>query len=295
MMSNYIRNNFEIETGSKILADAGKYRYGFYPFSSAMKKHTGLTTTKMYKKSVADLQQVWIEENNKLNLTKSELIPTKNTKTVTNYTFPHYLNDGSLIALKHSFKETPYLVIFKDGKEHKLATIGIATQEFLSVVNNKIAWTEHQKDLRHANKNYSNIITFDINTKSYKKLTQKERYFSPSHSNSGEKIASIRYKENIEYVIDIIDAKNGATIDSIPNPNNDFLSTPKWTKNDTAIIYLAKRNSKLAFFRYNFNTKTRQQLSEWTANTIGQFSLGNNAILTIAPPVIIADKPWLIS
>lgn len=274
MINNHIRNKYGIETGSKILADAGKYKYVVYPFSSAMKRHTGFSTTKMYKKSAFELQQKWKEEEAaNLHLTESELITKEKPKTVTNYTFPHYLNDGGIIAIKRSYKETPYLVILNNSSEEKLTNLGITAQEFISVTNNKITWTEYQKDLRHANKNYSNIITFNSKTKTKKKITTKKRYFSPSYSFDGDKITAVNYNENIVYSIDILDSKTGTIIESIPNKSNDFLSTPKWTQNDKSIIYLAKRNSKLAFFKYNFKTKSIEQISDWTTNTIGQFSI----------------------
>jgi len=177
MINNHIRNNYGIEKGKNILADAGSYKYVIYPFSSAMKNHTGLTTTKMYHKSALALQKRYKTETKTLNLTKSKPITKKNTKTITNYTFAKYLNDGSIIAIKKSFKETPYLVKLKNGSEQKLTNIGIAAQEFLSVTNDKILWTEHSKDLRHENKNYSNIVSFDMKTKLKKQLSSKTRYF----------------------------------------------------------------------------------------------------------------------
>jgi hypothetical protein len=278
MINNHIRNNYAIETGSKILADAGRYKYGLYPFSSAMKKHTGLNTTKIYKKSAFELQTKFKEEAVHLKLTQSELITKRKTKTVTHYTFPQYLNEGSIIAIKRSYKETPCLVIIENGIEEKLTTVGITAQEFLSVTNDKITWTEHQKDLRHANKNYSNIITYDLKKNTKKQLTTKKRYLSPNYSFDGDKIIVVTYKENIKYSLDILDSKTGAILENIPNPTNFFLSTPKWTKNDNSIIYLAKKKSKLAFFKYCIKTKSTQQISDWTANTIGQFSVSDNTI-----------------
>ncbi|MEI6865446.1 hypothetical protein [Flavicella sp.] len=278
MINNHIRNNYGIETGRKILADAGRYKSIIYPFSSAMKKYTGQTTTKMYEKSALEQQSIWAKENKTLKRTESTLITTEKTKTVTHYTFPQYLNDGSIIAIKRSYQETPYIVSLKNGEEKKLTSIGIAAEEFISAVNDQITWTEHQKDLRHANKNYSTIVIYNTKTKSKKHITTKTRYFSPSFSYNGQKIIAVNYHENISYTIDVLNVKTGTIIESLPNPNNDFLSNPKWTKNNGAIIYLVKRNSKLAFFKYNFIDKSTKQISDWTCNTIGQFSVSDTNI-----------------
>ena len=278
MISNHIRNNYNIETGSEILADAGKYKYGLYPFSSAMKKHTGFSTTKMYKKSAIDIQTKWKNENDTLHKSESTLIPTKTSKTVTHYTFSQYLNNGNIIALKRSFKETPYLIELTNNKEVKLTTIGIAAQEYLSVNNNFITWTEHQKDLRHANSNYSDILIYNYSTNKKEQFTKNKRYFSPHFSSDGSKITAVQYKENIKYTIDILEVSSGKLIETLPNPENDFLSTPKWTTNNTSIVYLAKRNSKLAFFKYNIATKATTQISNWTTAAIGQYNLSDSKL-----------------
>jgi len=278
MISNYLRNEYSIETGSKILAEAGKYKYGFYPFSSAMKKHTGHTTTEMYQKSAVAIQKKWKDENNLLKKSESTLVPSKTSKTVTHYTFPQYLNNGNIVALKRSFKETPYLIELKKNKEVKLTTVGIAAQEYLSIHNNYITWTEHQKDARHANNNYSDIIVYDYNTSKKKKITKNKRYFSPNFSFDGAKITAVQYKENIKYTIDILEASSGKLLETLPNPQNDFLSTPKWTTNNASIVYLAKRSSKLAFFRYDFSSNEITQISDWTTVAIGQYNLSESKI-----------------
>ncbi|WP_152287713.1 TolB family protein [Flavicella marina] len=277
MINNHVRNNYGIEKGSKILADAGKYKYGFYPFSSAMKAHTGLTTTKMYKESALALQEKWVSEAAQLDILETKKI-TKNNKTITHYTFPHYRKDGSIIAIKKSFQETPYIVQLDNGIEEKLTTIGISAQEYLASTENKLVWTEHQRDPRYANKNYSNIVTYDLTTKSKNTITTKQRYFSPSYNSNTKKIAAVKYSENISYQIDLIDAETGHVLETILNKESLFISTPKWTKDDKALIYLAKKQGKLAFFKYTFETKKTIQLSDWTNFTIGQYSVGDEKI-----------------
>lgn len=278
MISNYIRNNYDIETGRKILADAGKYKYVVYPFSSAMKKHTKLTTTKMYKVSAKALKNEFKTESTKLNLTQSKSVHSGKPKTVTHYTFPHYLNDETIVAIKRSFNETPHIVLIKNEIEKKLTTIGIAAEEFLSVTNNKLSWTEHKKDLRHANNNYSDIVVYDLNKNSKKTITNKQRYFAPSFSNDASKILAVNYDENITYSIDVLDADSGKIISKIPNPSNYSISTPKWSHGDLFCIYLAKKNGRLAFFKYDFKLNQSIQISDWTANTIGQFTIGKSDI-----------------
>lgn len=277
-IANHLRNNYGSQKGKEILADAGRYRYGFYPFSSAMKKQTGLTTSKMYKESHKTLQQKWKNEIKNISPTKSVALTEKNEKTVTNYKFPQYLNDGSIVSIKSSFKETPILVHIKNGSEQKIRNLDITAQDYIAVTNDKIAWTVYSKDLRRENKNYNDIVTYDYQSGVSRKITNKKRYFSPHISHDGSRIVAVEYNENTEYRINILDAKSGEVQYSLPNPDNDFLSTPKWNHNNTSCIYLVRRNSKIAFFSYHFETETTKQLSDWTTEGIGQFSLSDTHI-----------------
>lgn len=277
-IANHVRNNYGSEKGKQILADAGKYKYGFYPFSSAMKKQTGLTTSKMYKESHKALQQRWKNEVNNFEIIKSTALTEQNSKTVTNYKFPQYLNDGSMVAIKSSFKETPMLVHIANGYEQKIRNLDITAQDYLSVTDNKITWTTYSKDLRRENKNYNDIVIYDFQLGTSRKITDKKRYFSPHISNKGDRVVAVEYTEDAQYKINILDSQTGIVQYTIPNPKNDFLSTPKWNYKDSSIIYLVKRNSKIAFFSYHFETETTHQLSEWTTQGIGQYSLSDTHI-----------------
>ena len=277
-ITNHIRNTYGIEKGREILADAGRYKYIIYPFSNAMKAHTGLSTTKMYNEAYLKLQNKWKKESDALQITKSELIATPVKKTVTDYTFANYLNDKSIVAIKKSYKETPRLIRIYNSKEQKLTTIGISPQEFLSVKNNKVAWTEYQKDIRRNNKNYSNIVTYNFDTGIKNTLTKNSKLFSPEFSNTSKQIVAVRSDKNIQHNIVLLDAKSGKINKEIPNSLNDFISYPKWNYNDTAIYYLVKRNSRIAFFEFNIEKETTSQISDWTTHTIGAYTLSKDAI-----------------
>ncbi len=275
---NHIRNKYGVEQSRKILADAGKYKYILYPFSNAVKKHTGLSTTKLYKETYSELSKNWKNELEALQLSNTTQVSKPTKRTVTNYTFPQYLNDGSILCLKSSYKATPELVQISNNKETSLHKVGISAQEYLSVNNNFITWVEYKKDLRRANKNYSVIVTYDYTRKKRTQLTHKSKLFSPHYSSDGTKIVALNSNENIEHSIVIIDANTGQKISKIPNLTNDFISFPKWSSDNSQIIYIVKKNSKLAFFRYSLKDEKHIQITNWTNHTIGNYSISKNNI-----------------
>jgi hypothetical protein len=266
---NYTRNKYGTDVWKYILSDAGRYTYFPYPFSRAMQRHTGQQTHQMYKLAYAQLKKDWEDELKLIKLTPIDAVTKKNGKTVTNYRYSQVLNDNSIIALKNSYSEIGHLIQIKNGVEEKLTTYGITQETFLSENNGILAWTELQQDPRRANRNYTRIVTYDIENSAKKYVTTKSKYFSPQVSSTGAKIITVKADENIKNKLVVLNAINGNVINEIPNPKNDFLSFPKWTNDDTGIVYIAKRNSQLALMKYDFKDQTTTTLTEWTAHTIG--------------------------
>ncbi|WP_139958517.1 TolB family protein [Flavicella sediminum] len=277
VMTNYLRNNYGIETGKKILYDAAAATTILYPFSGAMKRHTGLTTTKMYKKAYTSLQEKFKTEATQLDYTPFTVVSKKN-KVPSHYLFPQYLEDGTIVCLKTSYNDIPKIIQITDKKEKELTTTGITPDRFLSSKKNKLIWTTFQKDYRRGNTNYSNITIYDLNRNSKKTITKNGHYFSPNLSDDLSKIVAVKADSNLKTHLTILNAETGQVEATIQNPKNDFYSYPKWTAKDAEIIYLVRRKSKIAFFKYTIATKKTEQLSAWTAHTIENFTVSNNHI-----------------
>lgn len=221
-----MRNEHGPDVWAKVLRDASAYRSVLYPFSRAMKRHTGLTSRKAYYHTYASLKKDWTDELNATKLVPTTAITRLPRKTVTSYQWAHQLEDGSIICRKESYKRTGEIIHIKDGKEKRIAVLGIGVNEsFLSVNNGRIAWNEFTTDTRWQNRNYSEIRTYDLFTKSRKHLTVKTKLFAPEFSNSGNRLVAVRANEHIRNTIVFLDASNGKLVDSLPNPQNDFYPT----------------------------------------------------------------------
>ncbi len=280
---NYSRNQYGPELWSKVLADAGSYKSGkkkhfVYPFSNSLKHHTGISTPTLYKLAYADLKEQWEKELATLKLTPTEAMIHHRPKVVANYVFPHFLADGSIICLKNSYEETTKLIKIKDGVESALTSIGMATEPFLAFENNKATWTEIRKDGRRDAVEYSVVMSFDLASGLKKQLTRKSKYFSPAFSFDGNSLVVVDANEYIRNSLKILHAKTGSVIQTIPNEQNDFLSYPKWANQDSSIIYLAKRNSKVCMLKYDLTSKTTTELTDWSSHTIGAYTIHQDLV-----------------
>jgi hypothetical protein len=278
VIMNHLRNHYGIATGKNILFDAGKRLIGTSSFSYATKKHTGRTSEALYDEAYQRLQVKFKKEAAALSLTPRVSISSSNN-ILSQYLFPEYTHDSAIVCLKTSLEQTPRIVLLKNGKETKLTNVGVTSQDFLSLKKDNLAWTEYQRDLRRGNQNYSNIVGYNLRTKQKKTLTKKGKFFSPQFAHNGKQIIAVEANENLENRLVVIDASTGTVLTTIPNPQNHFLSFPKWGKQDRSAIFLARYRSKIAFFQHHFQTHKTQQLTAWTEHTIGSFTLSENTVV----------------
>lgn len=277
-MLNYGRNHFGVEMWPKVLEEGASYKKVVWPFSRALKENTDLSTSKMYQLAYKELQEQWKEELKNIPSTTSVAIKPKQEKTVTNYIFPNYISDGSIICVRNSYKETAYLIQIKEGVETKLCPIGITTENYLNVNGNKASWTEVRINPRRNSQSYSVIVTYDLVSKKRTEITKKTKLFSPSFNNNGDKIVAVQANENNKNAILILNATDGSVLKKISNPENDFISYPKWTKKENEIVYIARRNSMVSIQKNNLAKGTITQLTPWSAHVISTYTLTDDKL-----------------
>ena len=272
------RSKYGNDFWQPIFDNAARYKPLIYPFSNALKRATGLKTTDLYRETYDELRKRWTTQLAETEITPTKSIPTPHKKTVTHYRFPFPQKDGSIICLKSSYQKTDALIRLKDGKEEKLTNIGFHLEKYLSVVENKAIWTEYEQDPRRRNTNYSNLIVYDFKTAEKVRLTTESRFFSPSFSHSEGRIVTVKITPTQKNRLVILNGRTGQLLKMLPNPENHFISFPKWAENDTDIVYIAKKNSQLAIFKYNLINNKIDQLTDWTHHTIADISIRNKTI-----------------
>ncbi|GJM32370.1 MAG: hypothetical protein DHS20C18_13710 [Saprospiraceae bacterium] len=244
-LTTHARSRYGADIWEKVVADAVRYRGLFYPFSRNLKQHTGLTAKALYAETMATLDSIWQADPAKKNNTASPSVNQKIKKTVTDYTNPHFLSDGSMVVEKRAYNEIPgYYQISQDGKETLLTRPGILfspPNSTLSVQNNKLCWAELGFDPRWGNQNFSVIVTYDIPTKKKKRLSHRSKYFSPALSHDGKRIVAVEADEQMQYRLVILDAENGQLLQTLPNSGNWFLSFPRWMPKDQEIVMVAQK------------------------------------------------------
>ena len=80
--------------------------------------------------------------------------------------YPYVTDDGSIIALKESYRDIPKFIIKRsNGATEKIAVQDISDDDYFSYNNEKIVYASYKPDARWGNKEFGEIRVVDINTK----------------------------------------------------------------------------------------------------------------------------------
>ncbi len=278
ILTAYARKQFGHDIWKEVFKDASSYRHILYPFSWSLKKHTGLSSPQLYKAAYLEAKKNWKKEQSNLPLSVIQRMSPSQLKTPTFYRFPYALRDNSLVYLKNSFQKTTGLYQLKNGKEKRLCSIGFNIEPYLSVTGNKAIWMEFGRNPRRFEQNYSTLVYYDFLKQQKVRLTNKSKLFTPSFSHREDKIIAVQITPEQQNNLVILSVQNGQIINTLSNPENYFLLFPKWTEGDRELVFIAKKNSQLALFKYLLSDNKLVQISNWTHHIISDLFVKNDRV-----------------
>ena len=231
------RNKFGPKLWEESLNTVGRNPLLITPFSKAIKNKTELSKQDFYHSSLDDLKSKWKSLQDSKKLIPNQPL-TKKPIEFTNYRHPILLENGNVLAVKKSIDDVQRFVLIKEnGAEENIFTPGANLGDPVSYSNNLICWSEIEFDARWQNRNYSVIKTFNTETRKLNHLTKKSRFFSPSISHDGKKIATIEQSLTDESSLVILNAIDGTEIKRFPL--TDFIMSPSWSEDDNEIVFIS--------------------------------------------------------
>jgi hypothetical protein len=134
-------------------------------------------------------------------------------------------------------------------------------------------------DARWGWKNFSNIIIYDIKTGEKRKITTRQKYFSPDLSPDDTKIIVFQEPPDLKYGLHVINAENGRLIKKLQNPDNYYFSYPRWMSDNEHLVVVARDGGgKTTLMRVSSLTGKYEILIPWTNHVLGAPYPGNQAI-----------------
>ncbi len=244
------RKTYGTDIWNVALDRTAKYPFMIVPFSSGIRKVSGLTKTRFYHKILSDLTDQWQKQDVKVDCSPIRYITSPKTKFYTSYVHPVLNNDSIIITEKETLDDVDWIISINrhTGKERKLIPLGYSFEESISTSGDYFTWSEWEPDPRWQNRDYSVIRLYNMRTRQDQYLTHRSRYFAPSLSPGADAIAAVRTDTENHSFIDLLDVHSGEVTRSFPMKNHDLAMTPNWSLDAGAIIFtlLTERGKTLA-------------------------------------------------
>lgn len=232
-LSEFVKNEYGAQVWDSVMHRVVRNPFPPYPFSYHLKKITGKTTSELYGDLIASTRKKIKNKRGFYDTSYKELLSPKSDDYVS-FENPIYVNDSLLITCKKSFNYPIKFIAIVDGKEEVIHIPGNFDKNSLNFNGSKLIWAEKRRHPRWQYLDYSEIITFDIDKKKRKRLKRKTRWFSPTFSPNGDKVAAVEYAKDNSPSIIVLSLK-GEIIKRI-NFDNGQVFHPKWFAEDSIVV-----------------------------------------------------------
>ena len=280
MLTAYGYENYGDKFWKSILKDAASFRGVFYPFSKALEAKTGLTTRAFYDKVLQEKRVQWKGQQGEI-LGDDVVKLASKVKTFTHFQYPYVISPtGDLIFYVRSFEETGSFQRLNTGtgEVSKVANRGISVDDYYGYNEGWLTWTEYSVDARWSERDYSDIVVFNLDTKFKKRITRKKRYFSPFPTTDGSKIVVVDQPSNATSTLVLLD-REGRELDRVPNPDRFVFTFPRFYDQDQSIVVAARNtDGEMAVLSYALESKQFDILVPFSNNIIGAPMVGDGVV-----------------
>lgn len=255
-----------------------------FQFSSALKKESGFYVKDFYASMATDLKERYQQQLDTLELTRFETLNQRTSTAYTDYHYPQELEDGSILVMKSGIGDIERFVTLKNGEEKKKFTPGVMNDAgLLSAVNKRVVWNEYRYDPRWRVKNYSVIMGLDVDAKVKFQVSRQSRYASAALSPDGYQVATIETDEDYKTRLVVLDYFSGKVVKEFANPDNDFLSMPRWSPDGKSIVVLRTNTKGKALAIVTFATGVMENLTDYESENKGHPILTTGFVLYNSP------------
>lgn len=277
MVAN-VRRKYGYQAWVDALDEVAKRPFLFSPFNRGLKKATTNTKELLYATSMRELDSMWRWQENSTVETPFTRIDKTNSSEYESLLHPISLNDTIIIALRTGIdKVSEFIAVNSSGESTAIFTPGFMSSARFSAFseNNtsqdslvkpglsgfKLVWTESISDPRWGQRNYSEIIVYDSNTKKAKRIAKHKSYYSPCFSPDGKLLAAVKINQTGNSSIIIMDAETGVEKEVLLSSDKDFFMTPAWSEDGNKLVFSSFNEKGKGIKIYDFLFKTVTEIT----------------------------------
>ena len=251
-----------------VTRDAVMFKGLFYPFNRAIERYSG----KSYKRFREDALKYFKEKSFPKQVITApvvDYITSFEKNNVTDYRFPVYMSDDSILVAKSSYKGINAFYLITGSKEKKIRVRDMVLDDYYSYRNGRIVYAAYQSDPRWSNRDYSVIKLLDVYSGRQVQLTHKSKYFSPELSIDGTEILAVHVKPDGTNNLCRLDATSGNLLGEIPNPRNYFFTQTKYVNSNTAVSAVRNPEGNMVLITIDLATGATDNLTPFSFNVLG--------------------------
>ena len=282
MMIQYGNHLFGEATWDTIIQEAAEFKHLFSPFSGAVVSRVGLKNKHLYLEAMYWYQEQWNAVMEKD--IEYPMVPLSDHDLKNDYfdmNFPTVDGEGNIYTSISSFDRTAAIhKITPDGKRKKIVSMGLQQDVYFDQSYHRLVWTELRFDARWLRRDKNVIVVYDEESAMKTVIEPEKGYYTPSLDNRSIRIVALHADEKGQYNLKILDARSGAILQTLPNPENLYLGYPTWNEDESAII-AAARNSKgeMALVKQDIASGAISNITHYSYNILGKPVLHENWII----------------
>ena len=233
-MVSYVNRNFGISVWDDVLNRTSKFSFMPKAFSRSLKKFTGSNVKMTYKNTMLELDSLWTEQVEDLQITDAKII-NKEKKSWTQYYENDFYNDTTIVGLKYSLAQNTVLFTSDlNGNEKIIKEVDAGT---LSISTDKVVWARTNPDIRWGEQDYSDIVVYNLKTNKLIEITKEGKYLSPNINKAGDKIVAVEFTTDLKCSLVVLNSENGEIINSYPSIDNEYIRIPSWSDDGEKIVF----------------------------------------------------------
>ena len=286
MVSHLRRKSQDPEIWGKITARSWSAPIIPFTFSNSIHKYTGRYVTKLFQETAVDLKKEWQAEVDQLKPTPFETRNRRRSAAYTDYLYPQPMDNGSLLVMKRGIGDIEkFVVIDKNENEKKAFTPGFVNDAgMLSVVKDKVAWSEYGYDPRWGIRNYSQVKVFSLSSNYKKRIGgRRARLSGAALSPDAETVVAVESNVSYKNSLQLFDVARGRNLKTFPNPENVFYSMPRWSNDGKSIVVIKTDGKGKRISIINVTTGSWEDVLTVGQENVGHPVLFKNYILFNSP------------
>ena len=108
-LTSYAKLKYGNQVWANTLRYVSRYPFTVFPFYFGLKQQTGLSRKHLFKKTFNNLDSIWLA-NASIDNHKEYISLIRNNREYSDYRYPYFLNDSTLIIYKTNLSDNPCFI-----------------------------------------------------------------------------------------------------------------------------------------------------------------------------------------